>query len=229
MTADATKPKRSRRATSPVTVKPEGQYHHGDLRRSLIDCGTRLLDTDGIDAMSLRAAAKMAGVSSAAPAHHFHDKNGLLAAIAAQGFRDLRARNVDHPTPTDRPEAKLRALARGYVGFAVAHPERFHLMFGPQILRRGDYPELVEESGASYATLRAVVAPLVGVDAAQALTIDDFIFCVWATLHGLAVLAGQQRSGPKPAAERSLDEMCELFARYVLATVRGLCAPGPPP
>ncbi len=77
--------------TSPPAVKPAGRYHHGSLRDSLVEWGTHLLDTEGIDAMSLRAAAKAAGVSPAAPSRHFGDKNGLLAAIAAQGFRDLVA------------------------------------------------------------------------------------------------------------------------------------------
>lgn len=109
--------------------------------------------------MSMRAAAKLAGVSQSAPAHHFKDRNGLLAAIAAQGFRDLewrlkRFESVD----ADDASARLRAIMLAYIEFARVNPARFHLMFSPQIQHRDEYPELLEASAASFQVC-AVLSP----------------------------------------------------------------------
>lgn len=221
--ASLTRPRK--RLRKPPPAKPEGQYHHGDLRRSLIDCGTHLLDTEGVDAMSLRSAARLAGVSPAAPAHHFGDKNGLLAAIAARGFRELNAQKSIEGLSTRDVAGRLRALVRGYVGFARNHPARFNLMFGPQIIRRAEYEELMAESMASYATLRAVLEPMIGRPNDAALPLNDFVFGTWAMLHGLASLASSGKDGPTLVASRSLDVLSEQFSSYVLVTLKSLKAP----
>src|SRR5688500_3817792 len=121
-----------RRPPAKASTKPKGQWHHGDLRSSLIAWGTHILDTEGTGAMSMRAAAKLAGVSQGAPAHHFVDRNGLLAAIAAQGFRDMIELRKERlaPVPAADKRGRLRAVLLGYVEFAMKYPARFHLMFG---------------------------------------------------------------------------------------------------
>lgn len=210
--------------STPPAGKPNGQYHHGDLQRSLVEWGTHLLDTEGAEAMSLRSTARMAGVSPAAPAHHFKDKNGLLAAIATQGFRDMAARSSMQSLAEGDAEEKLHALARDYVQFAAQYPARFQLMFGTQIGRRADYPELQEAGLASYRTLIDVVSQLLGAKAAKAMSVDDFTFCVWTTMHGLAVMASSRLNAPTLKSRLSVDEMAALFARYVVATIRGLKA-----
>lgn len=210
------------RARKPRAGKPNGQYHHGDLQRSLVEWGTHLLDTEGAEAMSLRSTARMAGVSPAAPAHHFKDKNGLLAAIAAQGFRDLTARSSLQGQVEGDAATQLHALALDYVQFATQYPARFQLMFGMQIAHRAEYPELLDAALASYRALIAVAAPLLGARAAKAMSIDDFTFCVWATMHGLAVMASNRLNAPTLKTRHSDDAMAALFARYVIATIRGL-------
>lgn len=221
----ASKPSTGKASRSaPPAGKPNGQYHHGDLQRSLVECGTHLLDTEGAEAMSLRSIARMAGVSPAAPAHHFKDKNGLLAAIATQGFRDMAARSSMQGMVEGDAEEKLHALARDYVQFAAQYPARFQLMFGTQIGRRADYPELQEAGLASYRTLIDVVSQLLGAKAAKAMSVDDFTFCVWTTMHGLAVMASSRLNAPTLKSRLSVDEMAALFARYVVATIRGLKA-----
>src|SRR5262249_18481865 len=121
---------RTSRYPTDALTKPKGQWHHGDLRSSLIAWGTYILDTQGASAMSMRAAAKMAGVSQGAPAHHFVDRNGLLAAIAAQGFRDMLKLRQDRLAviPSEDKRGRLRAVMLGYVEFAMKYPARFHLM-----------------------------------------------------------------------------------------------------
>jgi AcrR family transcriptional regulator len=105
-------------------------YNHGDLPAALLTAAETILDRDGIGVLTMRATAREAGVSHAAPAHHFGDLSGLLTELAASGlirFRDhMQAEAaVDKSSPSDR----LQALGRGYVGFAQAHPGLFQLMF----------------------------------------------------------------------------------------------------
>jgi AcrR family transcriptional regulator len=118
----------------------EHGYHHGDLRRALVDEAVRAIAEDGLSVLSLRDLARRVGVSHAAPAYHFGDKLGLLTAVAAQGFRllgeELRAA-VEH-------DGGFRGLSLAYVRFAVRHQPYFQVMFGYD-LHRGADPELAEE------------------------------------------------------------------------------------
>lgn len=209
-------------------VKPEGQWHHGNLRESLIQWGTHLLDTQGSEAMSLRATAKLAGVSQGAPAHHFGDKNGLLAAIAAQGFRDLvaqRQRKLEPLARADGP-ARLRVLLMSYVDFAQAHPARFQLMFGPLLGRRDDYPELREAGAASFALLRAVVLPLLPTPRSDMLSDDEVAEIVWAAVHGLATLRMHRRGAPVRSGPRlSTEQIGDALVRFCLLAFQGLAVP----
>lgn len=213
----------------PPSVKPPGQYHHGSLRDSLVEWGTRLLDTEGIEAMSLRAAAKAAGVSPAAPSRHFGDKTGLLAAIAAQAFRDLvalRQTRLD-AVPPDDAEGRLRAVMSGYLDFALTHPARFQLMFGPQVPRQ-DYPELQQAAEMSFDLLRQVVRPLAGNPRHDALSQDDLAFAVWASTHGLAMLRVNRQRLPVPARDKDGERLTDLLLNFVMAALRGAPAAVPP-
>lgn len=206
-------------------VKPEGQWHHGNLRESLIQWGTHLLDTEGSEAMSLRATAKLAGVSQGAPAHHFGDKNGLLAAIAAQGFRDLvaqRQRRLASVDPADGP-GQLRAVLLTYIAFAQAHPARFQLMFGPLLGRRDDYPELREAGTASFAMLRSVVLPLLPSPRTDTLSEDEVANIVWAAAHGLATLRMHGRGAPiRTGPRQNTEQIGEALVRFCLLAIAGL-------
>jgi AcrR family transcriptional regulator len=211
-----------RRPPAQARAKPEGQWHHGDLRASLISWGTHLLDTEGLAGMSMRAAAKRAGVSPGAPAHHFQDRNGLLAAIAAQGFRDmaaLRSRRLALIDPHD-VRARLRAVMMGYVEFAQAHPARFHLMFGPQIERRHLYPELLEAGSASFQLLRNAVAPLVPAGHAESLGEEQMSFAIWAALHGLATLSIHNRKLAIAGTQHpSTSQFADMVVQFCLAAL----------
>lgn len=206
-------------------VKPEGQWHHGNLRESLIQWGTHLLDTQGSEAMSLRATAKLAGVSQGAPAHHFGDKNGLLAAIAAQGFRDLVAQRQRRLATVDAADGpgQLRAVLLTYIAFAQAHPARFQLMFGPLLGRRDDYPELREAGTASFAMLRSVVLPLLPSPRADTLSEDEVANIVWAAAHGLATLRMHGRGAPiRSGPRQSTEQSGEALVRFCLLAIAGL-------
>lgn len=103
-------------------------YHHGDLRNALLNAAETILNRDGLNALTLRAAAREAGVSHGAPAHHFGDLTGLLTALAASGFIRLRQHLVDETADATR-ETYVFALGNAYVRFARTYPGIFLLMF----------------------------------------------------------------------------------------------------
>ncbi|WP_171169669.1 TetR/AcrR family transcriptional regulator [Streptomyces sp. I05A-00742] len=150
----------------------ERAYHHGDLRRAVLTAALDVIAAEGPAALSLRDLARRAGVSHAAPAHHFKDRAGLLTAIAAEGHGLLS---------TALGEAEgLRDLGVRYVRFATAHPAHFQVMFRPELLRPDD-PELLAARERTRSRLRAAVEghgddPAVGFMAA------------WSVAHGFATL-----------------------------------------
>ena len=109
---------------------PRAPYHHGALREALIEATESLLAERGPDGFSLREVARRAGVSPAAPAHHFGDAAGLLTAVATLGFAGLtEALERGHALGGGDPRAALRGQGMEYVAFALRHPGRFRLMF----------------------------------------------------------------------------------------------------
>jgi AcrR family transcriptional regulator len=110
-------------------AKRAAPYHHGSLREAMLRAAESILERDGIRGLTLRAAAREAGVSHAAPKNHFGDVMGLLSDLAAVGFARFRAAMEAHIRKTDPAPARLEAIGRGYVTFARTHPDLFLLMF----------------------------------------------------------------------------------------------------
>lgn len=151
----------------------ERRYHHGDLRVALIDAAETLLDAGG--EISLREAARMAGVSPTAAYRHFADKDALLAALAVRGFREF-GQALSEAAARD-PANELHARGRAYIRFALARPGRFRLMFGPLLARVVPHsPELAEASGRTFAALESAAG-----------TTDEALRR-WGMVHGLAHL-----------------------------------------
>ena len=151
-----------------VAPKPApGPYHHGDLRRALLGAALEVLDEVGPSALSLREVARRAGVSHAAPAHHFGDKSGLLTAIAIEGFELLIDELAAQPN--------FLEVGVGYVRFAIAHRSHFDVMFRPELQRRDDARLLEVKANAN-----ALLYPPAGsLDAGVA---------AWSLVHGFATL-----------------------------------------
>lgn len=171
--------------------------------------------------MSMRAAARLAGVSQGAPAHHFADRNGLLAAIAAQGFRDmvkLRRERLESTDPNDR-QARLRAVMLGYVEFATKYPARFHLMFGPDIDSRDNYPELVAASQESVRLVTSVMTPFLKGKTDATLSESTLAFAIWAATHGLATLAMNHERGMPLCPDRTREQMSEVVVQFCLSAL----------
>jgi AcrR family transcriptional regulator len=150
-------------------------YHHGDLRRAVLTAALDVIATEGPSALSLRDLARRAGVSHAAPAHHFKDRGGLLTAIATEGY-DLLAHSL-----ADAPDLRERGVR--YVRFAMDHPAHFQVMFQPDLLRPDD-PDLLAAKARAAAELRTGVAK----KAAPAEDADLMGIAAWSIAHGFATL-----------------------------------------
>ncbi|MDG4822822.1 TetR/AcrR family transcriptional regulator [Asanoa sp. WMMD1127] len=157
-------------------------YHHGDLRRTLLAAAAEAITESGPAALSLRDLARRAGVSHAAPAHHFGDKAGLLTALAAEGF-DLLADELDR---TRAAGGGVLEAGVGYVRFAVAHPAHFDVMFQPKLFNRTD-PELLAAEDRASGALAAAVAT-VGAKELRGSDARIAGLSAWSIVHGFATL-----------------------------------------
>lgn len=157
-------------------------YHHGDLRRAVLDAAIEVISTAGPGAVSLRDLARRAGVSHAAPAHHFKDKAGLLTAIAVEG-NELLAASLAQAPPTDSPA--LKELGVRYVRFALDHPAHFEVMYRPDLYHRDD-PELVAARQRTGKLLRQAVGRLS--EDSRGGDIDRAVLTAWSLAHGFATL-----------------------------------------
>lgn len=170
-------------------------YHHGDLRRALLDAALELLRQDGLEALTLRAVARAAGVSQTAPYRHFADRASLLAGVAEDGFRRLHARLVraaSAPTsPGSTERSGLQRLALEYLCFAVEHPAEYRLMFGDELAGRapGALPATFTESRESVlALLRRGIERLQEMGLVRQGEPSAMALSAWALVHGLAML-----------------------------------------
>ena len=168
--------------------RPKLTYHHGDLRRTLIQVSVDVIDKKGIDALNLRELALRAGVSSGAPYHHFASRAELLAAIAQEGFERLEAAMLERRDLVQADSsARLEALGTGYILFALAHRGHFRVMF------RTD-PASSAVAGLSAAAERAFQLLCAAIDECQregtAPRGDPrpLVVHAWSTVHGLATL-----------------------------------------
>jgi len=190
----------------PVLKKPEGRYHHGNLRAALIQVSSEILEAEGIAALSLREAARRAGVSQTAPYRHFKDREALLAAIAVDAFRQL-AEEIDQASAklAADPEEQVVAIGACYIRFATSHPARFRLMFGRDIAERAAHPELMEATDQ--------VADLIG----RILANPALGLGMWATMHGLAWLLVEDVADLGQGSVGQIPSRAEIVLRSLLS------------
>lgn len=177
----------SRRATSAKTETP---YHHGALREALLQAAERVLERDGLAGLTLRAVAREAGVSHAAPTHHFGDLTGLLSELAAVGFRQFNAAMASSSDAATTPLERALARPKAYVAYAQAHPGMYGIMFRTERL---DYsrPSLHEAAEASFAGLANAVGMMRQEQiSGDALTLNQgaAIARAWSMVHGFTML-----------------------------------------
>jgi len=183
--ARAAKARRGRRGASEDTP-----YHQGALRDALLLAAERVLEREGLAGLTLRAVAREAGVSHAAPTHHFGDLTGLVSELAAIGFRQFNAAMAEACSPEMPYPGKGLARAKAYVGYAKAHPGMYGLMFRTERL---DYsrPSLHEAAETSFGGLASAIAASRHEQIAkEALTLDQAaaIARAWSLVHGFTML-----------------------------------------
>lgn len=163
-------------------------YHHGALREALLSASLRLIEAEGIGAVSLRRVAREAGVSPGAPYHHFADRGALLAALTAAGFRllgqDMAAARADAGSPVQA----LSAVLRAYVAFAQRHPGYFRLMFRPELSGWHKDPAVKAAVHDAERQLDETVADCVRAGVIPAGQADPLAVMAWSMAHGLASL-----------------------------------------
>jgi AcrR family transcriptional regulator len=201
---------------TPPAVRP---YHHGDLRRALLDASLTILRERGPDALTLRGVARAAGVSPTAPYRHFADRAALVAGVAEDGFRRLFARMrqavAAPPAPGETARAGLQRLALAYLAFALEHPAEYRIMFGRALGDAAgdagvDGPSgprpapFVEARASVFAFLRGGIAHLQEQGMVRAGDASAMALSAWALMHGVAMLTldGQvARAGEMPPEE----------------------------
>ena len=183
-----------KRAAAPPSPKPAGRYHHGDLRRALLDGALLLVEEQGVAALSLREVARRLGVSHAAPGHHFPDRLALLVAMAAEGYERLASDMESAGEGRPHGPERLRAVGEAYLRFALDHPSHLEVMFGPEVGgMKVRPPELRAPSERARRVLDSTVEALAGLPPrSPGVPRDPFIevhtFAAWALLHGAARL-----------------------------------------
>jgi len=189
------RPPSTRKPRAPVAAPRP--YHHGALRAALLDAAEAWLDEHGGHAPTLREIAKAAGVSHAAPYHHFASLDDLLAGVAERAFARLADAMSAAAAGRKPPRERLLDIAEAYVRAALDHPARFRLMFGPTLARKNEHPGLKAAAERAFGVLVGAASahdPKRGLELALA---------GWSLSHGVANLAidGAFEGLPLPKAQ----------------------------
>lgn len=176
------------RGSKPALRERKGSYHHGNLRRALIDAALGLIENEGAAALSLREAARRAGVSTAAPYRHFPSREALLAAVAEEGFRLLGEEIRRAIAAHDDPARRLGESGIAYVLFAAAHRSLYSVMFGPELADRRAHPSLEAAAADTSRLLLGAVRDYQEAGWMSSRDPTELQLAAWSSMHGLASL-----------------------------------------
>ena len=174
------------RESQPAEARP---YHHGDLRRALIDAASRLLESEGPSALSLRAVAREAGVSPAAPYHHFKDKGELLGAVAHEGWTLLDQALGKAKAQAPSPREAMNNLGVAYVCFARENPALYRVMYDTARDKEALPDEMQQGEDSAYCKVRDTLIEA-GANPNDTHDIELATTAAWCSAHGLAEMAG---------------------------------------
>ena len=184
-------------------------YHHGDLRRALLDEAATVLTESGVGALSLRELARRVGVSATAPYHHFPNKAALVSALAEDALWALDEALIEAVADVADPEARLRALGVAYVLFAVEHPEKFRLAFRPEM---GSPAKTLTEEDEDLPTRAPAFRHLWSAVVALEINEQDrsqAALAAWGLVHGLASLLVDGPLRPLSSERRRVQALAE--------------------
>lgn len=196
-----------------ILMGENGRYHHGDLPNTLLNAAMELLASDGIEALSLRGVARKAGVSQAAPYHHYRDRQALLGAVAEQAHRELGIALQAAIDAGNNDQDSLRLMAVAFVMYAYDNPQLFRLMYCQEVVNYHT-PSLDAMILGNYRTLYRVVAAQLGIQ----LDLEDqrmrrAALGAWSMAHGLATLLVDGRIGhPREDREQLVQFVLEVVS-----------------
>lgn len=197
----------------PASAKHDG-YHHGALREALIRASLELIEEGGVQALSLRAAARRAGVSPGAPYHHFPNRAALMAAIAMDGFEMLRQETVAATADDPDPMHRLRAAGKAYVRFATSHPAHFRVMFRPELADPHEFTDLEQKSHPTFENLVQAVVDCQKAGAIPEGDTQGYVLLCWSVVHGLSSLVIDGPLAKKfPHLDATADELGDMVVR----------------
>jgi AcrR family transcriptional regulator len=193
-------------STKPTT------YHHGNLRLALLNAARELAAENTIDSITLREVARRAGVSHAAPYHHFADKRALLRALAIDAFSELDTQ-IKAKWQTD-PIQNLNAIGMVYVQFALSHPTEFRFMFRKNLCEPiGTPDELTETANGIFEMLISTIRTMQETGLASAGNPQELALIVWSTIHGLSNLLIDAPIAPQPIPDGYLEYQMGLVQK----------------
>jgi AcrR family transcriptional regulator len=190
-------------------TKKKSAYHHGNLRRALLDSALAMVEKEGPRGVSLRAVARLAGVSPAAPYRHFAGKEGLLAAVAEEGFHALEERMRAASTEArGLALAEFRAIGFAYVHFAAHNPSHFRVMFGPEVSDRAEHSGLQEAADSASQIIADAIASCQRPGLEGGDTDPHRLFIsAWASFHGLATLVVDGQLSDSVKSDEDLEAL----------------------
>ena len=188
-------------------------YHHGELREALLQAGEAALTDSGLVEVSLREIARRAGVSHAAPKHHFAGIGELLGEIAARGYVDFTdcLEEAANASAEQSPAGRLHAMSRAYLRFAAENRALYSLMFGKRE-QCATTPNLAKASIAAWTQLETAVAAIVGPQKAI-----NGALLVWSSVHGMAQLRIDRKLPPHIDPQSSLEAVIRMMIAGLLA------------
>jgi AcrR family transcriptional regulator len=188
-----------------MSVTPERPYHHGDLKRTLLETAQAMLREEKGWQFTLREVARRAGVSHAAPYKHFLDKAALLANLAAHGFDLLRE---DLASAAKRHARSVRqeflSVAKAYVGFGVANPSLYRLMFSPDV-DKTTHAELNVASQGAFGVLLEILERGQASGVFKKMQVRGQAAACWALVHGFTILQIDEQLQPDKVGLKPLD------------------------
>jgi AcrR family transcriptional regulator len=190
----------------------QAPYHHGNLRSALLEAARGLANEQSIDSITLREVARRAGVSHAAPYHHFADKRALLKALALEAFKELL--QVQQAQIQPDPNATLYNIGLSYVQFALAHPTEFGFMFRKSLCEPvGVYDELTDVANQCFELLLQTVAAINAIKGIGNQNLQGQGLVCWSAIHGLATLLIEAPVLPAPPTPEQLVGLMQLHNR----------------
>ncbi len=210
-------------------------YHHGDLRRALLDAALQLVAERGIPDFTLREVARQAGVSHNAPYNHFADKAELVVALTVEGFQKLEVTLCStYEQTAGTPLERTLAISGAYLRFALEHPAAYSLMFRPELRQSShngrECDEAVESAaGAAFQVLLdGIAASQQAGELRREPSVKMLALALWSTMHGLTVLFLDHQLDHllvENKAVSSLEKTEQLMAQVIQVVAQGLIVP----